>query len=601
MGKYELEQTPGLIEQIEALARRLGFFEDKKILLNKYMSANMAEAPSTLRNVITPPPHTPVKSRLAPEPAVPTATKEKPVAHSSSSSRNDNPQTGPKILTVEFNKEAGHIRGKLVPLPAEEVQALIEKQKKDLEAQADAALPENASDDLRQALREYCTALSRTRQKIKASDLSEKAKMTPEEIKNLAALELSDIHEAEKLVAEKKNKSVSLKKEVKELFSSEERLYFRLQDDSTSWVRPFVEKFLSDNGYEVTDYEGGYASNDGGKNIQKIGKVLGKLADVPPGLLEAFTQDPCRIRKNMLVVLTRNPADIARGSHQRAWQSCRASATAAANNGVKEHGAGVVAAYLVSEDDPEIHDPLGRLYAKPFAKEKEDKEVVYFTFNPIGLHCPAFAVAVNEFLDAEINKDKFGKFLLINGCEHYQEMTTRARLPLDAGAAFKIINDFNEKRHQELVVDAKRWGDPVPKPPQKIEPKKGKDGKITIAGDIDLSNLGLHRLPDMSGIEVTGGVNVSKNKLLSLAGLPQSDLDWLKADGTLISSFAGAPRRVRSEFSYTSSHYLVTACGAPEASSYRYGGGMFNSDTKTSQHCISPLEAPHSFPRFKRK
>ena len=95
-------------------------------------------------------------------------------------------------------------------------------------------------------------------------------------------------------------------------------------------------------------------ATDNRKNRRKIGKIL---AD-QPGYLKAFVDDPARSTRKLMVVLTRHPYDVARGSFGRGWQSCRTDSYSVKSTGGAEAAAGVLAAYLVRH--PEIAGKCSR-------------------------------------------------------------------------------------------------------------------------------------------------------------------------------------------------------------------------------------------------
>lgn len=362
------------------------------------------------------------------------------------------------------------------------------------------------------------------------------------------------------------------------LFGGKERLYFHLDDESKSPVQPVIEAFLKEKGYSDVDYAGGYAS-DSRKNRCKIGKILKD----EPGMLQAFTSDPLRYGKNLMVVMSRSPYDIGRGSYGRGWQSCRANENSVICNGSSEGAAGVIALYLVREDDPNIHDPLTRLFIKPYNGNAvsvdeegqlitaQDKTFIYQAFNPIGLHYPALLDAANRFADETFNEGKYGKFHLDDDCESYREFSTRHRLPRNAFEALRI----------EGI------------------PLSRKDGKITVQ-DLHLSDLGLTALPDLSDVTVKGIFNCAGNRLLSLQGAPQNPVETFNCERNLLVGFADCPPvHVNKLLAYDDNPFLASIHGIPKAGKYSFGNGS-HSDTMDANP-VCPTQKPSIFPGFKRK
>jgi hypothetical protein len=106
----------------------------------------------------------------------------------------------------------------------------------------------------------------------------------------------------------------------------------------------------------------------------------------------------------------------------------------------------------------------------------------------------------------------------------------------------------------------------------------------------------------MRDVVVEGGINVSRNKLMTLEGLPTAPLKWLDVSSNLIGCFAGAPADVGQKLNYKDNCYLVTNYGAPKAEVYEYGNGHQNSGRYgKGDKPVGPVEEPERFPSFKRK
>lgn len=531
----------------------------------------------------------------------------------------------PVFVTVTGN----FLHGELKEESVDAVAKMHEAFKARIKATVDAAMKENTDEKLRDAATAYCIAAARTRKEVTAKQLAPKLEAGADKLAAETTAMLAELTTLQEALAKRlKNKRGDydyqddpepsgdhpfrgLLRGLQTLASKfglasppapqvpwptpapapaatgeeqpkadapqpvkveSDRIYYRLSDFSKSPVEPLVTEFLKEQGYTVTDYADGYAT-DARKNKCKIGKLL---KDANPGLYEAFCDDSTRMGKNLLVVITKSYEDLARASYGRGWQSCRANAHSAVDYAVKEINIGVMAAYLIRETDPDINDPLGRVNIKPYDSEGGfGKKTAYFTFNPIGLHHPGFVNAVNRFVDEHLNRDTYGRFNLRNGCESYREFDSRTRLPVDAEEAFKQLG---------------------------IRYKKEDDGKIHVKGDLKLANLGLSRLPDMRDVIVEGGIDVSSNKLMTLEGLPTAPVQWLNASSNLLGCFVGAPAEINGTFNYKDNCYLVTTYGAPKAEKYEFGNGHQRSGRYgSSEKCVGPVEEPERFPSFKRK
>jgi len=504
------------------------------------------------------------------------------------------------------------IHGEITRLGKDAVDALHARFQQDIQDAVTPFLPAECGDDLRQAAKDYAIALVRTRQKLNkknlqpaiesgAASLKDKTKEMLHELDSLTAELQKQLEgktagsgydsyhykENEALQAQKEATMQATKEKIEALFDGSERVYFKLSDYSSSPLEPYVLEFLESKGYAMQDYAAGYAV-DTRKNTVKIGKILKDN----PALLKAFTEDPYRSADNLTVVMTRSYEDLARASYGRGWQSCRSGSYSAVSNAISEIDTGVIAAYLISDKDPDIHNPLGRINLKPydeidpaaqqgwldktFSKNelKPVLQTIYMSFNPIGLHHPGFVDAVNRFAEEHFNHGKAGEFRLRQGCESYQEFRQRTRLPEDTEEMLKAVN-AKYKKH---------W-----------------DGSFTVKGDLVLKGLGLSRLPDLSNVKVEGGIDVSNNKLLTLEGLPQTPVKWLDASFNLLICFKGAPPVVHETFNYQDNAYLQTTYGKPQAKTYKYGNGRRDPSRHGESHeCIGPLEKPANFPGFKR-
>lgn len=507
---------------------------------------------------------------------------------------------------------ASFLQGRLLSLSADSVQELHAKFAARMAALVDQALPGCDDAALKAAAHDYCIAASRTRAKLTAKSLAEEAAQGTAHLQQSAAQMLSGHAELEQNITRRQRETArvlqsmaqkasgfSLKQFAQNMvdmltpgrknaaapaeapaFDANDRVYFRLDDASTSPVQPLVEEYCAQRGYTVTDYTAGRAL-DGRKNEWKIGKIL-KDND---GLLQAYFNDPARASKNLMVVITKDVGDIARGSFNRGWESCRADAASAVRYAVDEVQAGVMSAYLVSADDPDIHNPLARINIKPYDKivdrgdsyrpAVDKRDTIYAAFNPIGLHHPGFVDAVNRYVEETYNLGKTGRYALRDGCERYQEFERRTRLPQDAQEALEMLG-------VKYAVE---------------------DGVVTVKGNIDMSNLGLARLPDLTKVRCLGRIDVSSNRLLTLEGLPQGSVMELEARKNLLVCFAGAPARVLGCFDYRDNPWLMTTHGAPQAKTYKYGNVKgYGSEKNHSQGdvCIGPVEEPQKFPGFKR-
>lgn len=154
--------------------------------------------------------------------------------------------------------------------------------------------------------------------------------------------------------------------QVARLFGEAERIYLDCNVACESDARADIEKILAEKGYTITSYKDGYATDAAGKQTFKIGKLLKDRPDARA----AFEQDAAR-GGNTKIVISRSMADIAQMSTDRQWRSCMAADGEYAFHlaGEIEHGA--LVAYLISDKDPDVVDPLARITLKAYAPAAE--------------------------------------------------------------------------------------------------------------------------------------------------------------------------------------------------------------------------------------
>ncbi len=84
-----------------------------------------------------------------------------------------------------------------------------------------------------------------------------------------------------------------------------------------------------------------------------------------------------------------------------------------------------------------------------------------------------------------------------------------------------------------------------------------------IKGDVDLSDMGLTKLPDLSAVTVKGNFDCSYNRLTSLVGAPKSVGGYFYCYDNELTTLDGAPRSVGGDF-YCSGNYLSDLMGVPQ-------------------------------------
>lgn len=214
---------------------------------------------------------------------------------------------------------------------------------------------------------------------------------------------------------------------VEKLFDGKDRLYMKLIPEVKA-PNALVCAYLKNEGYVVTDYHQGYATDAKGVRRYRIGKLL----QARPYLQEIFKHDEARISQNLLIVLSRHPNDIIRASQNRSWVTCLnplIQSSRAASYLSPEIQQGSLIAYLVSEKDPEMNDPLARILVKPYAQKgflgtarsvlrkafgdtAAPRQVLYVPTRAYGLSNHSFIEAIETLIDKKLNHDISGTFEL---------------------------------------------------------------------------------------------------------------------------------------------------------------------------------------------
>jgi hypothetical protein len=149
--------------------------------------------------------------------------------------------------------------------------------------------------------------------------------------------------------------------------------------------------------------------------------------------------DSSRTRGNLLFVISRNTADIASMTTGRAWRSCLGSGGGNWEYVPKTIQAGSLIAYMISEKDPDILNPLARILIRPFHEEAEgqltsmaqktfgrDLQQIFVAGKTYGLSSDTFSAAVKQFAEEKLNRGKEGKFRLAEGL--YEDDNERIRV-----------------------------------------------------------------------------------------------------------------------------------------------------------------------------
>ncbi len=226
---------------------------------------------------------------------------------------------------------------------------------------------------------------------------------------------------------------------IEKTFADKQRIYLKLTSGNIqnihSDVQATVAMILSQKGYTIKDYVKGYATDQAGKQVFKIGKLLKDSSYV----LEAFINDEMRTSTAKYIVLSRSQYDLENMTARRSWWSCLSPA-GFARAVPPIVGSKAIIAYLISENDPEINNPLSRILLKPYdcresvegicepegvltklfkrafmgksyAEESlEEDSIVFVPGFSYGLGTKVFKDAVQEFTDTYLNRPNSAEY-----------------------------------------------------------------------------------------------------------------------------------------------------------------------------------------------
>jgi hypothetical protein len=225
---------------------------------------------------------------------------------------------------------------------------------------------------------------------------------------------------------------------IRHAFGGEQRLYLSLPEDFVSAEQAAIAAYLQARGLALKDYAGGYAHDPARRQDLRIGKLLHQDPALADGtrreLLRLFENDPTRSKK-LMVVITRDPTDLARVSTGRGWWSCLAADGSHWNYILRDIRRGSLAAYLVRDHDIDISDPLARLLIRPYAyapgtwaalgqhlsglfnrhAPREDAPRSFACGQAYGLSHPVFEKAADDFCAAHLNAGPDGTYLMEPG------------------------------------------------------------------------------------------------------------------------------------------------------------------------------------------
>ncbi len=347
---------------------------------------------------------------------------------------------------------------------------------------------------------------------------------------------------ASKTLTQVRNIPMSRAPHLEKIFGEDnDRLYFEFEvEDSPFMTRTSrkVSDILEERGYEI-NIEQRTATNDGGKNNIKIGKLLNRLGE--EDLLRDWSKATGGLQKDGMIVLSRNPDDIARASTARRWTSCvdERSEDGYAGKLASQVEEGSIIAYLTTQSDPDLHSPMSRIIIKPFMNNQ--KQVALIADKDYGISDMYFCKAMDAFC-AEHNTGLTGNFIKVNNIQtdgiSAFNLNEAGTLTATTGKKTKLIPSYI--RHGACT--AEEFLDYFQVPYTLDE-----DGTINVSDILDLKGQQLMQLPDMRHV-CTQGLDISETQLKSLKGCPETIGGSFNCSHTPLESLEDGPQVVNGAY-----------------------------------------------------
>ena len=171
-------------------------------------------------------------------------------------------------------------------------------------------------------------------------------------------------------------------------------------DHTNSDSYKIINSYLTENGYQIDDYVGGYAIKKGDKNKFKIGKIIKHNKYLVTNFRD------CVYRQKIKLVISRHPYDIACASWGQEWDSCLNIEDGINRNSIHDMiiANSCMIAYTVSATS---NTPLGRCFIIPYYNYDSGD----FWLHPASLPYGLFPEECRNFLKNWLNENYNEKFL----------------------------------------------------------------------------------------------------------------------------------------------------------------------------------------------
>jgi len=370
------------------------------------------------------------------------------------------------------------------------------------------------------------------------------------------------------------------------VFKGENRIYFPInitfEDIKTTPLIRKIRAHIEKKGYPIEkfSYLGGYIESK--KNRLKISKLIRDNED----LANAYFEDPIRdedkvalFEKELLVVISRHPYDIAGMSTDRHWTSCmnlnpnREGEKGAMRHHIKDDiEQGTIVSYLIKANDKNIKNPYSRILIKPFIQGsgEEISDKVYAAENAYGVQNETFQEFIDDWVEKNLNTGKQGLYRIHPAL--YQDTTP----------AYKMLGEFNvdeflSKYQQDetgtvIIPHSINWEN---NPLDLAElPFKGR--QVIIKGDFIIIGCNIKSL-EGSPVAVEGDFLCMENDLRSLKGCPMRIGKSFNCSNNPLYNLIGGPTDVGYMRNIKNDDYICSSCrltslnGVPE----RITGGFY--------------------------
>ena len=260
-------------------------------------------------------------------------------------------------------------------------------------------------------------------------------------------------------------------------FGPDGRTYEPFNEESED-VDSEVEDLLTEHGYTITNYRKGYASKNGrelriGKifnlikkdlikklnektekeNLQsEYGTSLNEINKYIQDVEDTFQRSTFRTgaNKELFIVYSQNPHDVAKMSTNRNWNSCMELGSGTYHKSIFcDVAQGGFVAYLIVKDDNDVNKPIARIHIRRFINAKgesfalPEKEVY-------GDNIAGFKDAVQKWVDSHQGTISTGIYHMLGG--DYSD--TYANSTAVTGDSEEELTDILEKKILEPAIPA---------------------------------------------------------------------------------------------------------------------------------------------------